>query len=243
MLAPMHLNVDDPARLEGPPAPPAGPPRGARIVVTGGPGAGKTTAIDLFARELGVRVCPVPEAATLLFSGGFPRVAPRTGAEARPGDAPPAPGPARMSPLDELHCTAQRAIFHVQRALEDTHAQLHPHRIALCDRGTVDGAAYWPAPAAEFFAALGTSHAAELARYDAVIFFESAAVGGFAITSGNRHRRESEPEAIALDRSLRELWSVHPRFTLVPHQASFMAKIMAGLRELHDTLAELPHHV
>ncbi len=44
-----------------------------RVVVTGGPGVGKTTAADLFRRELGDRVVIVPEAATLLFAGGFPR--------------------------------------------------------------------------------------------------------------------------------------------------------------------------
>jgi len=44
-----------------------------RIVLTGGPGGGKTTAADLFRRELGERVVLVPESATLLFMGGFPR--------------------------------------------------------------------------------------------------------------------------------------------------------------------------
>ena len=44
-----------------------------RIVLTGGPGGGKTTAADLFRREIGERVVVVPEAATLLFLGGFPR--------------------------------------------------------------------------------------------------------------------------------------------------------------------------
>lgn len=39
----------------------------------GGPGGGKTTAGDLLRREFGARVAFVPEAATLLFSGGFPR--------------------------------------------------------------------------------------------------------------------------------------------------------------------------
>ena len=44
-----------------------------RIVVTGGPGGGKTTAADLFRREIGEQVVVVPEAATMPFSGGFPR--------------------------------------------------------------------------------------------------------------------------------------------------------------------------
>ena len=42
--------------------------------ITGGPGGGKTTAADLFRREIGERFAIVPEAATLFFPGGFPRV-------------------------------------------------------------------------------------------------------------------------------------------------------------------------
>ena len=37
-----------------------------KVVVTGGPGGGKTTALDLFCRELGDKVAVVPEAATVL---------------------------------------------------------------------------------------------------------------------------------------------------------------------------------
>ena len=44
-----------------------------RIAMTGGPGGGKTTAADLFRRELGEQVVIVPESATILFGGGFPR--------------------------------------------------------------------------------------------------------------------------------------------------------------------------
>src|SRR5687768_10782133 len=42
-------------------------PKYCRIVLTGGPGGGKTTAADLFRREIGDRVVIVPEAATILF--------------------------------------------------------------------------------------------------------------------------------------------------------------------------------
>lgn len=186
-----------------------------RIVVTGGPGGGKTTAADLFRREIGDRVVVVPEAATLLFNGGFPR----TG-----GDA------ARKA--------AQRAIFHVQRNLEDAQAGLFPERILLCDRGTVDGAAYWPETPERFFTAVGTTEEHELSRYDAVIFFESAAVGGLLI-EGNPVRTESLAEAVALDAKLRAVWSRHPRFVVVPHDTSFVKKIMFGLAALESLVAQL----
>ena len=72
-----------------------------RIVLTGGPGGGKTTAADLFRREIGEKVVIVPETATMLFTGGFPRVG----------------GP-------KARTATQRAIFHAQVALEDVQGAL-----------------------------------------------------------------------------------------------------------------------
>lgn len=188
-----------------------------RIVLTGGPGGGKTTAADLFRREIGDRVVIVPEAATLLFGGGFPR-------------------------SREPHAlrSAQTAIYHVQRNLEDVQSALYPSRILLCDRGTIDGAVYWPGDDPDdFFARQGTTLAAELGRYEAVIFFESAAVGGISIEGGNPVRNESLREAIALDHRLRAIWSAHPRFVLVPHERSFFHKMSAGLAALEAVVREL----
>jgi hypothetical protein len=187
-----------------------------RVVLTGGPGGGKTTAADLFRREIGERVIVVPEAATLLFSGGFPRVA---------------------------HSSAQRstqcAIYHVQRGLEDIQAARYPDRILLCDRGTVDGGAYWPGGADDFYDTLGTSLADELARYDAVLFFETAARGDHGFESENRYRTESQQQAIELDGRLRTLWSPHPHFTVIPHTASFFRKMTIGLGLLESLILQL----
>jgi len=187
-----------------------------RIVLTGGPGGGKTTAADLFRREIGERVVIVPEAATLLFSGGFPR---------------------STEPL-ALRAT-QTAIFHVQRKLEDVQSALFPERVLLCDRGTVDGAAYWPDEPDSFFSSNGTTEQEELDRYDAVIFFESAAVGNISMEGGNPVRVESNEEAVHLDRKLRHLWSKHPRFVVVPHDRSFFKKISFGLAALESMVAQL----
>ncbi|MCA9607482.1 MAG: AAA family ATPase, partial [Myxococcales bacterium] len=87
-----------------------------RVAITGGPGGGKSTAVDLFRRELGESVVVVPESATMLFAGGFPR-----------------------TDLPEARMHAQRAIFHVQRNLEDLYRSMYPGRALICDRGTVDG--------------------------------------------------------------------------------------------------------
>jgi predicted ATPase len=187
-----------------------------RIVLTGGPGGGKTTAADLFRREIGEGVVVVPEAATLLFAGGFPR---STQVHARKA--------------------VQVAIYHVQRNLEDVQSALYPERILLCDRGTIDGGAYWPGKPEGFFESVGTTEDRELARYDAVLFFESAAVGGISVEGGNPQRVESIDEALDLDRRLRALWLKHPRVVVVPHNPSFVKKVIFGLASLETIVREL----
>lgn len=187
-----------------------------RIVLTGGPGGGKTTASDLFVREIGEAVAVVPEAATLLFSAGLPHT-----------QDPPV--------LRQV----QRAIYHLQQDLEDVHQAMHPSRILLCDRGSVDGAAYWPDGPEDFFTSMHTSLEAQLGRYDAVVFFESAAAGGMNIAGNNPTRTEGLERAVELDRRLRALWCQHPSFTLIPHNPSFFKKIALGLAAMERLVIEL----
>ena len=165
---------------------------------------------------MGDRVVLVAEAATMMFSGGFPRV-----------KAPEA-----------VHAV-QRAIYHVQIHLEEAVVSQHPDQILLCDRGTVDGAAYWPGGSDDFFADIGSTLEQELSRYDAVIFFESAAMGHMNIEGNNPVRNESLEQAVKLDHKLRTLWSQHPRFILVPNNVSFFKKIAFGLAVLDEIVAKL----
>jgi len=188
--------------------------RPCRIALTGGPGGGKTTSADLFRREIGDSVVIVPEAATILFQGGFPR---------------------SKEPSALRHI--QTAIYHVQRHLEDEYATLYPGRVLLCDRGTIDGAAYWPGLPDQYFDTLHTTFKNELNRYDAVLFFETAAVGGSSIEGGNPIRNESLDEAIALDSRLRVLWAQHPHFQLIRHHSSFFQKISSALDTLQAMVA------
>lgn len=187
-----------------------------RIVLTGGPGGGKTTAAQLIRRELGERIIVVPEAATMLFQGGFPRC---TGVSAQ--------------------VAAQKAIYHVQRNIEDIQRESYPGRVLLCDRGTIDSAAYWPHGAEDFFKATNTSLQKECDRYDAVVFFETAAVGNIAVEGTNPTRIEDNQEARDLDKRLQSYWSQHKNYHFVPHQKSFFHKLESALKAVQQALAKL----
>lgn len=54
-----------------------------KIVLTGGPCAGKTTVLNVLKQEFAGQILVIPEAATLLLSGGFPTTITRFAGMAR----------------------------------------------------------------------------------------------------------------------------------------------------------------
>jgi predicted ATPase len=189
------------------------------IVVTGGPGGGKTTALDLFQRELKAAVKIVPEAATLLFSHGLDREA-----------------------GNEDGKLLQRSIYRMQISLEGIFRQFYADRLLICDRGTLDGLAYWPDDERSYLDSVGTTFEAEVARYGAVIFFQTAAIHGEDVKSNNPYRTEDSRTAVALDERLQRVWSRHPNFHFIPTELSFVAKINHGLKTIAGVLKQMPTH-
>lgn len=183
-----------------------------RIVVTGGPGAGKTAVLELARRDLCRHIEVLPESARIVFGGGFPR---------------------RSD--DHARKSAQRAIFHVQDALEALAGDppLAPGAL-LCDRGTLDGLAYWPGPWDGFFEAVGSTMERELARYAAVIHLRVPDVHNGYRNDTLRH--ESEREASEIDARLVEVWSAHPRRLFVETHADFVRKAQRALALIRSEL-------
>lgn len=183
-----------------------------RLVLTGGPGAGKTAVLEMVRRSLCQHVRVLPEAASIAFGGGFPRD-------------------------EDSSCrrAAQRAIFHIQRELEVI-GEAHNPAIVLCDRGTIDGLAYWPGPAAEFWASTGATPASELRRYDAVLHLRTpAAEQGY--NQQNPLRTESPTTAAEIDDRILDAWEHHPRRYLIEPAGDFLDKAARALEILR---AEMP---
>lgn len=179
-----------------------------RIVLTGGPGAGKTAVLELARKVFCSHVHVLPEAASLLFGGGFPRL---------PGDIP--------------RRAAQRAIFYVQRELE-TAVDENP-AITLCDRGTLDGIAYWPDAPDSFVTAVGTTRAEQLARYDVVIHLRTPTTG---FDHSNPLRLESAQEAALLDARIEAAWEGHPHRHFVNASSDFLEKVARTLEILRGEM-------
>lgn len=189
-----------------------------RIVMTGGPGAGKTAVLELIRQSFCEHVKVLPESAGIVFGGGFPR-----------DDKP------------ELKKAAQRAIFYVQRELE-TAANADNAAVILCDRGTVDGAAYWPGPG-DLWSCVGTTLTEQLRRYDAVIHLRTPTPEA-GYNKDNPLRIESAREAAAVDARIAELWEGHPRRFTVEATPNFLDKAARVLEVLRDQLPECcRHHV
>jgi predicted ATPase len=186
------------------------PPR--RIVLTGGPGAGKTAVLEMMRKTLCEHVKVVPEAASVVFGGGFPRT------EAL-----------------EARRAAQRAIFFIQRELEAA-VTAENVSIALCDRGTVDGLAYWPG-SGELWSAVGTTHDEQLARYHAVIHLRTP-----ALETGYNHqnplRVESAVQAAEIDARIVAAWAAHPRRFEVGSSPDFLAKVARVIELVRNELPE-----
>lgn len=178
-----------------------------KLVITGGPSAGKTNITRLLASEFPDRLVLVPESATAVYE------------------------------RENTHWTLldtdgrrgiQRRMYHYQLQNEELLAAANPGRILLLDRGTVDGATYWPDGPEAFFKDRNTSLEAELARYDVVVWLETVAVTGeYRREADNEKRFESAEEAIRKGLELLDVWGQHPRFHIVPADKDWERKVDA----------------
>jgi hypothetical protein len=183
------------------------------VVLTGGPGAGKTAVLEVVRQHFCRHIAVLPETASILFGGGFPR---------RPG------------PLARR--AAQRAIYRVQVELERLVIDERAAAVVLCDRGTVDGLAYWDGPPESFWSEVGTRHSVELSRYAAVIHLcTPSATQGYNLD--NPVRTENAVEASMLDERILAAWADHPRRVVIESADDFTHKLALALTAIR---AEVP---
>lgn len=197
-----------------------------KIVLTGGPCGGKSTAVERIKEELhkiGYTVLYVNEAATELIKGG---VAPWTCGS---------------------HKDFQHAVLTVQRAkekaVEKAAATMTDKEkiLIICDRGTMDNKAYLDDGAYSLFLKeQGVSEVELRDNYDGVFHLVTAARGAelFYTTQNNAARTETPEEAIALDDRLLAAWTGHPHLRVIDNSTDFQGKMDRLVKEIVSLLGE-----
>lgn len=184
------------------------------VVLTGGPGAGKTAVLELVRKLLCEHVAILPETASILFGGGFWWLDSTTG---------------RMA--------AQRAIFHVQNEMQRLVLDEKKWSMGLCDRGTLDGLAYWPGDESEYFIKIGTTLEREFQKYKAVIHLRSPNLAK-GYNYQNPIRTESAEVASQIDQKIREVWKNHPNYTQIESTDDFIEKVQKAANRIQSYVPE-----
>lgn len=196
-----------------------------KIVITGGPCAGKTTALSWIQSnftKLGYTVLFVPETATELITGG---VAPWTcGTNA------------------DYQKSQMKLQLEKEKVFTQAAATMPAERILIvCDRGTLDNKAYMTET--EFACvmnALGCSEVELRDNYDAVFHLVTAAKGAeeFYTTADNAARTETVEQAAALDDKLIAAWTGHPHLRIIDNATNFENKLKRLIAEIRAFLGE-----
>jgi len=200
-----------------------------RIVLTGGPCAGKTTAlvriIEHFS-SLGFKVFTIPEVPTLFTQAGMNYLTKNKG----------------------FFYEGEKATLEIQLALEDKFMRMAQEctkpSIIVCDRGAMDISAYMsPETWNDITRAVGTSTPELRDRYDAVLHLVSAADGAeqYYTTANNAQRYEQMNEeglriARSLDKKVIHAWTGHPHLRVINNHDDFDCKMRRVLKEISNVL-------
>ena len=201
-----------------------------KIVLTGGPCAGKTTAlvrvIEHFS-SIGFKVFTIPEVPTLFTQAGMNY----------------------LTKNEAFFYEGEKATLEIQLALEDKFMRMAQACtkpcIIVCDRGAMDISAYMtPETWAGITRSVGTSTPELRERYDAVLHLVSAADGAeqYYTTANNASRNESNDSeglriARSLDKKVIHAWTGHPHLRVINNHDDFDTKMRRVIKEISGVLA------
>ena len=196
-----------------------------KIVITGGPCAGKTTAMSWIQSnftKMGYTVLFVPETATELITGG---VAPWTCG----------------TNVDYQKCQMKLQL-EKEKIFSQGAATMPVQKVLIvCDRGALDNKAYMTdLDFACVLESLGCNEVELRDNYDAVFHLVTAAKGAekFYTTANNAARTETVEQAAALDDKLIAAWTGHPHLRIIDNATGFEEKLKQLIAEISSFLGE-----
>ena len=206
-----------------------------KIVLTGGPCGGKTTALDRvssYLRERGFEVCMCPEVFTILASNGMSL---------------------EFFNVQGMDVVIQTTVMDVQesmeRGVETILRATGKPSVLLCDRGAMDGLAYMEQ---DTFMGILQTRGKEVCdvregRYNAVFHMVTAAEGAerFYSLENNHARSETVEQARELDQKTQRCWAGHPHLVVLDNSTDFEGKLqrlVEGIAKLVGLPTNLTRH-
>lgn len=197
-----------------------------KIVITGGPCAGKTTAmnkIKIVFTERGYHVAFVPESATELINAGIT--------------------PATLNSKYEFQRCLLKLQLKKEKAYVDAAKKIFKSdkTLVVFDRGTLDNKAYLkPWEFEKILDEVGVEEEELMSEYGAVFHLETAAKGAetFYSLGNNSARTETREEAIEIDNNLISVWADHPYFRVIDNSSDFDGKMEKLISEITEFLGE-----
>ena len=192
-----------------------------KIALTGGPCAGKTTALVRIIEHftsLGYQVFTLPEIPTICIQAGVNY----------------------LTDDRQYHYQSEKATLLMQMHIEDQFMEIAAKcgkpALVVCDRGTMDISTYLPEETWQALMNDIGTNTIQLrdSRYDAVLHLVSAANGAeeFYTTANNAARSEDARTARMLDIKLISAWNGHPHLRIIDNSRDFENKLKAVIKEI-----------
>jgi len=201
-----------------------------RIVLTGGPCSGKTSALNLVREELkdaGYQILVMPETATQLIGAGISPMVCRS-----------------MFTYQRWQMRLQMEKERIYAGVSEELSSLHKKPVLIVyDRGMLDNKAYvTDEEFEELIAELGVTEEEALSWYDIVFHLDTAAKGAVKsyTCANNSSRTETVEEAIARDDCSLHAWEEHPNRLIIDNSTDFegkMQRLFSEMRKFLDSLA------
>lgn len=204
-----------------------------RIVLTGGPCSGKSSALSSLTETLeerGYHVFTVFEGSSALSLGGI--------------------RPSASIPLNDFQNFIMDMQLSTEKIYDGVTRYYDPDRIIIFyDRGIMDGAAYADKEVfSELLRSRGLTVSSAMGRYDAVFHLVTAADGAEGFyqwndpkkkeVGNNAARRESPEEARELDKRTLNAWIGHPHLRVFDNSTDFKGKLDRVVKEVFALLGE-----
>ena len=196
-----------------------------KIVITGGPCAGKSTAMSWIQNaftQKGYKVVFIQETATELITSG---IAPWT-----------------CNTNADYQTYQLKLQIEKEKIYEEASKKLNSKKVLIvCDRGALDNKAYMTE--LDFSIALATINKNEIElrdNYGAIFHLVTAAKGAaeFYTLENNKARTETLDQARELDDKIISAWTGHPHLRVIDNESNFEGKMKKLITEISNYLGE-----